>query len=148
MIAFPAWAMPFGGHQQICRHPLCRLPFIHLLPRSLYQKYLEIMGESETRINELISIRRSGMSIENFEGLCSKTDCRIIDRTLWLINPHYKAKFNLTPRRLPLFFCNNRLLRNHMSTSCQYMLSSTHRLRNHTAESAAFSVHSFGFDEP
>lgn len=82
--------MPFGGHQQICRHPLCRLPFIHLLPRSLYQKYLEIMGESEIRINELISIRRSGMSIENFEDLCTKTNCRIIDRTLWLVNPSTK----------------------------------------------------------
>ena len=87
--------------------------------------YLKIMGESGTRINELISIRRSGMSIENFEGLCSKTDFRIIDRTLWLINPHYKAKFGLTPRRLPLLICNNRWLRNHMSTSCQYMLSAT-----------------------
>ena len=125
MIAFPAWAMPFGGHQQICRHPLCRLPFIHLLPRSLYKKYLEIMGESEGCINELMSIRRSGMIIENFEGLCAKTDCRIIDRTLWMINPHYKAKFGLTPRRLPLLFCNSRWLRSHMSTSCQYMLSVT-----------------------
>ena len=27
------------------------------------------------------------------------------------------------------------------------MLSATHRLRNHTAESTAFSVHSFWFDE-
>lgn len=123
MIAFPAWAMPFGGHQQICRHPLCRLPFIHLLPRSLYQKYLDIMGESEGCINELMSIRRSGMIIENFEGLCAKTDCRIIDRTLWLINPHYKAKFGLTPRRLSKIFVKSKWLRNHMSTSCFYILS-------------------------
>ena len=123
MIAFPAWAMPFGGHQQICRHPLCRLPFIHLLPRSLYQKYLEIMGESEARINELISIRRSGMSIENFEDLCTKTNYRIIDRTLWLVNPHYKAKFNLSPRKLPKIFVKSKWLRNDMSTSCFYILS-------------------------
>ncbi|MGM9787269.1 MAG: class I SAM-dependent methyltransferase [Candidatus Cryptobacteroides sp.] len=121
MIAFPAWSMPFGGHQQICRHPLCRLPFIHLLPQSIYQAYLKSMGESPVCINELISIRRSGMSIESFEESCIKADCRIIDRTLWLINPHYKAKFGLTPRKLPGILLKNKWLRNHMSTSCFYI---------------------------
>ena len=37
-VGFPAWQMPFGGHQQICRSKLCsHLPFIHLLPNPLYQ---------------------------------------------------------------------------------------------------------------
>ena len=37
-VGFPAWQMPFGGHQQICRSKLCsHLPFIHLLPNHLYQ---------------------------------------------------------------------------------------------------------------
>ena len=34
-IAFPAWQMPFGGHQQIARgRVVSHLPFIHLLPRT------------------------------------------------------------------------------------------------------------------
>ena len=37
-IAFPAWQMPFGGHQQIARSKvISHMPFIHLLPRILYQ---------------------------------------------------------------------------------------------------------------
>jgi len=123
MIAFPAWSMPFGGHQQVCRHLLCRLPFIHLLPQGIYESYLKFIGESTGCINELMSIRRSRMSIEGFEDLCTKVNCRIIDRTLWMINPHYKAKFNLTPRKLPEIFVKSKWFRNHMSTSCFYILS-------------------------
>ena len=39
--AFPAWQMPFGGHQQICQSRWCaKLPFIHLLPNRLYTAIL------------------------------------------------------------------------------------------------------------
>ena len=32
-LSFPAWQMPFGGHQQICRSKaLSHLPFMHLCP--------------------------------------------------------------------------------------------------------------------
>ena len=35
-MSFPAWQMPFGGHQQICRNKvISHLPFIHLLPSPL-----------------------------------------------------------------------------------------------------------------
>ena len=112
MSAFPAWKMPFGGHQQICRSRLCRLPFIHLLPEKWYEGYLKICNEKDNKVNELMSIRRSRMNIESFESLCCRTGLKIKDRTLWLINPHYKAK---------LTFGN--WIRNHMSTSCFYILS-------------------------
>ena len=46
-MAFPAWQMPFGGHQQMCSSKiLSRLPFIHLLPAGLYRKLLERGGEA------------------------------------------------------------------------------------------------------
>ena len=60
MAAFPAWEMPFGGHQQICRKRLCRIPFIHLLPVNIYRGYLHLCGEPECTVEELMSIRRSG----------------------------------------------------------------------------------------
>ena len=34
---FPAWQNPFGGHQQITRGFVSKLPFIHLLPNPLYR---------------------------------------------------------------------------------------------------------------
>ena len=125
MSAFPAWKMPFGGHQQICRSRLCRLPFIHLLPEKWYEGYLKICNEKDNKVNELMSIRRSRMNIESFESLCCRAGLKIKDRTLWFINPHYKAKFGLRPVKLHKYLSIIRLFRNHMSTSCFYILSVT-----------------------
>ena len=123
MSAFPAWKMPFGGHQQICRNRLCRLPFIHLLPERWFEGYLRICKEKDDKVNELLSIRRSRMSIESFEELCRLAGLKIQDRTLWLINPHYKAKFGLRPIRLHRSISYSKWLRNHLSTSCFYILT-------------------------
>ena len=125
MMAFPAWKMPFGGHQQICGNRLCRIPFIHLLPAKVYKGYLELSGESRDTIRELLSIRRAAMSIESFEELCKITGLSVIDRKLWLINPHYKAKFGLAPRELPKCMSRSRWLRNRLSSSCFYILQDT-----------------------
>lgn len=123
MSAFPAWKMPFGGHQQICRKSFCRLPFIHLLPERCYKGYLKICKEKDDKVNELMSIRRAGMSIEGFESLCDRVGLKIEDRTLWSINPHYKAKFGLRPVKLHKYLSCSRWLRNHLATSCFYILA-------------------------
>lgn len=121
---FPAWHMPFGGHQQICSSRICsHVPFIHLLPLSIYEKYLHLSGEPQYRIDELLSIRRSKMTVESFEALCNEHGYMTIDRKLWLISPHYKVKFNLKPIRLCRWFTALPYIRNYMSTSCFYILS-------------------------
>ena len=98
-IAFPAWQMPFGGHQQMCTNRrLARLPYFHLLPAGMYRRILE-----RERL-----LRRSGL--------------QKIDRRLWLINPHYEAKFGLRPRRLPRLMGGIPWLRNFYTTSCFYLL--------------------------
>lgn len=121
-IGFPAWQMPYGGHQQTCRKMISKMPFIHLLPIRAYQTYLRKCGEDEGRIAELTSVYRSRTTIEKFEALCSDTGFEILNRTLWLINPHYKAKFNLIPLRLPFYISTIPYLRNLFSTSCFYIL--------------------------
>ena len=65
--AFPAWKMPFGGHQQICSSKWSRLPWLHLLPARLYRRLLLARGENPAQVEELMSIRRSRMSVESFE---------------------------------------------------------------------------------
>ena len=121
---FPAWRMPFGGHQQICRSRICsKLPFMHLLPEALYKSSLRLFGESPECIKELLSIKRSGMTIERFESLCRSEGFTIVDRQLWLVNPHYKVKFNLTPRTLAGWLGRIPYIRNYFSTACFYILS-------------------------
>lgn len=119
---FPAWHMPFGGHQQICSSKFCKIPFIHLLPSFIYKRYLKLFKEPQHRIDELLSIKRSKMTVGRFKKLCDSCGYKIIDRTLWLISPHYKAKFNLRPVRLCGFLSSIPYLRNFLSTSCFYIL--------------------------
>ena len=134
-MAFPAWQMPFGGHQQICRSRfLSRLPFFHLLPKPLYRAVLKAGGEEEYRIRELLEIKDTRLSVEQFERLLQqkgkRTDAsmdairplEILDRRLWLINPHYEAKFGLKPRLLARPVAAVPYLRDFFTTSCFYIL--------------------------
>jgi len=122
-VAFPAWQMPFGGHQQICRSALLsKIPFIHLLPRRIYRYILNRAGESDEMIKELLSIRNTRITIEKFETLTTQTKWDIANRKLYLINPHYKTKYGLTPRILPDIVSNIPYVRNFISTSCFYLL--------------------------
>lgn len=122
-IGFPAWQNPFGGHQQISIGWVSKLPFIHLLPCSIYRRLLHISGTSSETISELMLIRKSRMTIENFERLTKETDFTIKKRTLWLINPHYKQKFHLRPLQLWQPFARLPYIRNFYTTSAFYLLS-------------------------
>lgn len=118
---FPAWQMPFGGHQQICHSSICsKLPFIHLLPVSIYRGLLSAFGEPKSCIDELLDIKQCRVSIENFEKLCKRNNHIIADRCFWFINPHYEQKFSLKPRKLSPVF-NIKYLRNFFTTSCFYI---------------------------
>lgn len=122
-VGFPAWQMPFGGHQQICRSNLCsHLPFIHLLQIPLYRMLLKTCKEEKGTINELMSIRECRTSIELFDKLIRKCRFSVIDQKLWFINPHYKQKFHLTPRLLPHWVWKVKYIRNFFTTSCWYVL--------------------------
>ena len=122
-MSFPAWQMPFGGHQQICRSRiLSHIPFVHLLPKVLYKGIIRLAEENDDCLNELLSIRRTRITIEAFERLVSHTKLKIQDRTLYLINPHYKVKFGLTPRRLSSLISSIPYLRNFLSSSCFYIM--------------------------
>lgn len=121
-MAFPAWQMPFGGHQQICRNRiLSHLPFIHLLPATVYAALLKAAGEDKACITELLSIKQTRTPIELFEKLLKKHKAAVLDRRFWLINPHYEIKFGLRPRLLPAFMGKLPWIRNFFTTSCFYL---------------------------
>ena len=137
-MSFPAWQMPFGGHQQICRSKVVsHLPFVHLLPRALYRLLLEAFGENNGCIKELMSIKETKAPIELFERILKAVGTFTIkDRILWLVNPHYETKFGLRPRRLPRCLGAIPYVRNFFTTSCFYMLSHMYELQAHIKESA------------
>ena len=119
---FPAWQMPFGGHQQICVSKISKLPFIHLLPAPLYKGLLKLAKENPGTIDELLSIKRSRMPVEKFERLAKETGYEIVGQQLWFINPHYEEKFHLKPRKLNTFIAKLPWVRNLFTTSAFYLL--------------------------
>lgn len=125
-IGFPAWQMPFGGHQQIAHGRIVsHLPFIHLLPTFLYKIILRVFGEKKGTVAELLSIKRTGCTIEHFLSVVSRTSYKIINQQLFLVNPHYETKFGITPRKLNQRISRIPYLRNFLSTSCFYILRKT-----------------------
>lgn len=123
-MAFPAWQMPFGGHQQICKSRLLsHLPFIHLLPSKMYSKLLRTLGENDDCIKELMNIKKTRCPIELFEQLQKKIGfiCKKKDR--YFINPHYEVKFGLHPLILSPLIGNIPYVRNFFTSSSFYILS-------------------------
>jgi cyclopropane fatty-acyl-phospholipid synthase-like methyltransferase len=76
-VAFPPWQMPFGGHQQMCSHWVCKLPYVHLLPRYIYETLL--MNDPER--DQLLDIRDCRLSIEEFETICKNHSFQLIIRS-------------------------------------------------------------------
>lgn len=122
-MSFPAWQMPFGGHQQICKSKiLSHLPFFHLLPKSIYKAILQLGGENQGCIGELLNIKETRTSIELFEKRAKKEQIQIINRVLFFINPHYETKFGLKPKKLSFIPGSLPYIRNFFTTSCFYIL--------------------------
>ncbi len=116
-IAFPVWQMPYGGHQQICTTKLTQLPFIHLLPTCIYNWLLKTMKEDDNRRNELLSIVRCQMTPEKMFKLTKEIGFEVKDQLFWFINPHYKQKFGLKPRKMWKWLASIPYVRNPFATS-------------------------------
>jgi SAM-dependent methyltransferase len=122
-LAFPPWQNPFGGHQQICQNRyLARMPWIHLLPAGLYTRLLKWGGEPEVRIEALLEIKETGLSLERFESILERETYEIVRKDFYLINPNYEVKFGLKPRLVPGFLCVVPYLRNLVTTSAYYLI--------------------------
>lgn len=120
---FPPWQMPFGGHQQICSSRiLSKLPYFHLLPSSIYKFILERGNVAKGHVTELLEIKETGISLERFERISKRSNYKIIDRTLYFINPIYEYKFGLKPRKKIPLLGDIPWLRNFVTTCGFYLI--------------------------
>ncbi len=98
---FPAWMMPYGGHQQLAKSKLCRkLPYYHLWPRFMYRGLMKICGEPKEIIESLMEIRDTRISTARFERLCKKNQFEIRRRQKYFIAPIYEYKFGYKTKKL------------------------------------------------
>jgi SAM-dependent methyltransferase len=118
---FPPWYMPFGGHQQICEGKIAsKLPYYHILPRTWYTSLLKVMGETEGNIIALQEIWDTSITIGQFEQYLKKAGLKVVNKQHYLINPIYKYKFGLEPRKQLSFIGSIPYLRNFITTCVYY----------------------------
>ena len=115
---FPPWQMPFGGHQQMARSKISRLPYIHLLPRSLYRWLLRTKKEP---VADLMEIRDTRISIERFEKIYREQGYEVLHYRHYLLNPIYEWKFGWKPRKQNAVIRSVPWIRNFF-TSCVYYI--------------------------
>jgi SAM-dependent methyltransferase len=97
---FPPWYMPFGGHQQTATIKWASvLPYYHILPRFIYKAILKMAGEHPNIIADLMEIKDTQITIERFERIIKKSGLKVLNKQHYLINPIYKYKFGLQPRK-------------------------------------------------
>jgi len=97
---FPPWYMPFGGHQQVCHTKwLSVLPWYHVLPRPIYKGILKMGGEHPIIIEALMEVVDTQITIERFERIIKRSGLKVLNKQHYLINPIYKYKFKLQPRK-------------------------------------------------
>lgn len=120
---FPPWCMPFGGHQQIATNKIGKLPYYHILPRNIYKFVLKnIFLQSEGTITNLLEVHDTKISINRFERCVRGADMKILKRELFLINPIYKYKFGLKPRKQIPVLKSIPLVRDFFTTCCYYLI--------------------------
>jgi len=116
---FPPWYMPFGGHQQMCRSKVSKLPYIHLLPRGVYRW---ILKKKKEPVEALMEIRDSGISIERFEKICRKEGYSLLHKRHYLLNPIYEWKFSWKPRKQASLIKAIPFFRNFLTTCVYYII--------------------------
>src|SRR5207248_1332170 len=99
---------------------LSRLPYVHLLPSPIYRALLKGMGESPETVEELISLRESGLSIEKFEKVIRRAGLTVTQKQFYFVNPIYEYKFKLRPRVVPIWLSRIPYLRNLYTTGVYY----------------------------
>ena len=123
-LGFPPWQMPFGGHQQVSEKKIFNLlPYIHLLPDPVYKFILKSLGNKKNFIKELLEIKETRLSIENFEKIIKRAGYKIDEVKFFLINPIYEMKFKLKPREQFKIISGIPYLRNFVTTTCYYLIS-------------------------
>ncbi len=122
-VGFPPWRMPYGGHQQMTESRVGKLPYYHLLPRPAYRRLLEMFGESERKIEGLMEVVDTHLSINDFERMVAETGYRVVAKQHYLVNPIYRYKFGLKPREQFGFVSAIPWFRDFLTTTCYYLLT-------------------------
>jgi len=98
LVTFPPYTSPFGGHQQLLGTKLGALPFVHLLPWSIFGAMVR-KGDSvnQEEVERLHTIRCSAQKVMH---AASRAGLTIVDQRFFGLRPVFRWKYQ---RAIPSF---------------------------------------------
>jgi SAM-dependent methyltransferase len=96
LITFPPYFSAFGAHQQLCRFPFLRLPFVHLLPGVISRILPRVSGEAPEFVAEVQKLARLRMGMRMFERIATDGGLQVVHKRGYLISPNH-IRFGLPP---------------------------------------------------
>jgi len=94
-ISFPPKYSAFAGHQQVGKSFLSKMPWIHLLPKSIIEMFIQLLGEYPNFAEHVKMNYGTGMAISKFEKYCRANGFETIIEELFIFRPIYKLRFGL-----------------------------------------------------
>jgi hypothetical protein len=83
-----------------------------------------LFNEKDHVINDLLEIKDTGISIEQFEKIVKKTNYKVVDKIHYLLNPIYEYKFNIKPKKQNNLVSKIPYLRDYFTTCVYYIIKS------------------------
>ena len=122
-IGMPPWMMPFGGHQQMLNSKiLSKLPYYHILPRPIYKAMMQ-MGEKRPEVIESqLEIKYTQIGINRFYKIARRADLKVLKKQFYFINPNYKYKFGLKPRKQNKLIAGIPYIRDFFTTTAYFII--------------------------
>lgn len=93
VVTFPPYTSPFGGHQQLLGTKVGAIPFVHLLPWSIFSSIIT-QGE-EVNQEELVRLHRIRLSASDVRRAATAANLRVVDERLFALRPVFRWKYQL-----------------------------------------------------
>ena len=92
-VTFPPFHSPYGGHQHTVKSTGGKFPYIHLLPKNTFNKFIEKGVKADIiEANRIYNIR---LTIPKFEQAVRDAGLKIAEREFYFLRPVFKMKFGL-----------------------------------------------------
>lgn len=91
LLTFPPYTSPFGGHQQLLGTTLGKLPFVHLLPKRLFNKI--ITSGDPQNAEEVERLHRIRLSADDIHRAGPAAGLQLMAERYFLLRPVFRWKY-------------------------------------------------------
>ncbi len=118
-VTFPPYHSPFGGHQHTVGLKIAKIPYLHLLPTSIFK--IIIKNGRKNDIDEVMRLRNIKLTPKKFEIAAHNQNYITLKKDFYLLRPVFKMKFGIPSIKLtPLSFLP--LVKTYFSLEASYIL--------------------------